>query len=61
MSMIQALEAFVVDRHAIPYFRLFAWRLLVQNWATLFFSDHRGMNPAEIKESLVFRACWHTF
>ena len=47
ISMIAALEKVVVGSGAPPYFRIFAWWLLLQNWGTLRFSDHRGIIPSE--------------
>ena len=46
ISMIAALEKVVVDSGAYSYFRVFAWWLLLQNWGTLRFSDHRGIIPS---------------
>ena len=45
--MVQALEDTVIDESARPYFRVYAWWLLLQCWATLRFSDHRGLIPDE--------------
>ena len=45
--MVQALEDTVVDETVRPYFRVYAWWLLLQCWATLRFSDHRGLVPDE--------------
>ena len=30
------------------YLRVYSWWMLLQNWATLRFSDHRGLNPSEV-------------
>ena len=45
--MVQALEDAVIDETVRPYFRIYAWWLLLQCWATLRFSDHRGLIPDE--------------
>ena len=43
ISMIAALEILVADIGSPPYLRIFSWWLLVQNWRTLRFTDHRGL------------------
>ena len=45
--MVQALEDTVIDVTVRFYFRVYAWWLLLQCWATLRFSDHRGLVPDE--------------
>ena len=45
--MVQALEDTVIDVTVRLYFRVYAWWLLLQCWATLRFSDHRGLVPDE--------------
>ena len=45
--MVQALEDTVVGETVRPYFQVYAWWLLLQCWATLRFSDHRGLIPDE--------------
>ena len=45
VAILSALEGLVVDTQAAIYLRTFAWWLLLQNWATLRFSDHRGTEP----------------
>ena len=45
VAILSALEGLVVDTQAAMYLRTFAWWLLLQNWATLRFSDHRGIEP----------------
>ena len=49
VAMMEALEGLVVSRQTPQYFRSFAWWLLIQNWATLRFSDHRGIDPASVR------------
>ena len=48
-AMIVALEHLVVCARSPRYFRAFAWWLLIQSWATLSFSDHRGIVPNSVK------------
>ena len=38
-----ALEKSVCDSKSIPLHRLYSWWILVQNWRTLRFGDHRGL------------------
>ena len=40
VALILALET--------PYMRLYAWIMALQNWATLRFSNHRGIHPESI-------------
>ena len=48
VSILSALEGLVVGTEAAIYLRTFAWWLLLQNWATLRFSDHRGIEPNNV-------------
>ena len=48
VSILSALEGLVVDTEAAIYLRIFAWWLLLQNWATLRFSDRRGIEPNNV-------------
>ena len=48
ITMLSALERLVLDSTRPQYFRIFAWWVLIQNWATLRFSDHRGLSPDDI-------------
>ena len=41
-AMLVALEHLVVCVQTPRYYRVFSWWLLIQNWATLRFSDHRA-------------------
>ena len=41
-AMLVALEHLVVCTQTPRHYRAFAWWLLIQNWATLRVSDHRG-------------------
>ena len=43
VSMLKALEILVVDPKALPLIRIYSWWILLQNWSTLRFSDHRGL------------------
>ena len=43
-----AIEVFVVDQTKPKYLRIFGWWVLLQNWGTLRFSDHRGLLPDQI-------------
>ena len=52
-TMLAALEQSVAQLSAQPYLRLFSWWVLLQNWGTLRFSDHRGSPPSEIKVSQI--------
>ena len=49
VSMLQGLEELVCNQRALPYFRLYGWWILLQNWGTLRFGDHRGILPSEIR------------
>ena len=51
VTIIEALERCVVSAQVAPYLRVYAWWVLVQNWATLRFSDHRGLDPSSISVS----------
>ena len=42
------LEQLVMNETSPMYLRVYSWWMLVQNWATLRFSDHRGLNPGEV-------------
>ena len=48
-AAIVAHETMVVDVSAHSHFRVFAWWLLVEIWATLRFCDHRDICPADVK------------
>ena len=49
VSVLAALEPVVVDQDTPQYLRVFAWWLLLQAWATLRFSDHRGIRPENVE------------
>ena len=49
ISMLTALEILEVDTKALPFVRLNAWWILLQNWGTLRFSDHRGLRPQDVR------------
>ena len=46
--MLSLLEQLVMDVTSPMYLRVYSWWMLLQNWATLRFSDHRGLNPSEV-------------
>ena len=48
VCMLRALEQLTVDEQALPYLRIYSWWVLLQSWGTMRFSDHRGLNPADI-------------
>ena len=48
VSMLSALENVVLCQQVLPFVRVYAWWILVQNWATLRFSDHRGIDPSSV-------------
>ena len=45
---ILAIEKFLMDTSNLPYMRLHAWFMALQNWATPRFSDHREILPESI-------------
>ena len=49
VSMLNSLELMVVDSNVLPFIRVYSWRVLLQNWGTLRFSDHRGVRPPDMK------------
>ena len=51
VAMLGAIEQLVVDEGELPYIRLHSWRTLLQNWATLRFDDHRGIEFASVRVS----------
>ena len=48
MSMLAALEELTVNDKALPYYRVYAWWILLQSWGTMRFSDHRGLIPTDV-------------
>ena len=46
--LLYFLEQLVMNETSPMYLRVYSWWMLVQNWATLRFSDHRGLNPSEV-------------
>ena len=42
VAPLLAIEKFLMDTSNLPYMRLYAWCMALQNWATLRFSDHWG-------------------
>ena len=49
VSIIMALEKYVADTAQPAYLRVYAWKLNLQCWCTLRFSDHRGIKPAMVR------------
>ena len=54
IKVLTAVESFVVDETKPAYMRMYAWWVLLQNWCTLRFSDHRGISPRTIQEGAGF-------
>ena len=42
VSVLEAIETLVANTEVPPYLRVYGWWVLLQNWGTLRFSDHRG-------------------
>ena len=51
VEILAAMEVFVMDQSKPKYLRIFGWWVLLQNWGTLRFSDHRGLLPEQISVS----------
>ena len=49
MSMLAALEELAVDDKSLPYYRVYAWWILLQSWGMMRFSDHRGLKPSDVQ------------
>ena len=49
MSMLAALEELTVDDKSLPYYRVYAWWILLQSWGAMRFSDHRGLKPSDVQ------------
>ena len=47
--VLAALEEFLADVSQPVYLRIIAWCLMLQSWATLRFSDHRGLEPHNLR------------
>ena len=54
-DMLVALEHLVVCAQTPRSFLVFAWWLLIQNWARLRFSDHGSILPSSVKTRRVFQ------
>ena len=54
IKVLTAVESFVVDETKPAYMRMYAWWVLLQNWCTLRFSDHRGISPRTVQEGAGF-------
>ena len=48
VSMLSAVENVVTNQQVLPFVRVYAWWVLVQNWVTLRFSGHRGIEPSSV-------------
>ena len=48
VTMLRALENVVADAGLLPFVRVYAWWVLIQNWGTLRFSDHRSIDPSSV-------------
>ena len=46
-----SIERLVVNEGELPYIRLYSWWTLLQNWATLRFDDHRGIEFESVRVS----------
>ena len=51
VAMLKSIEQLVVNEGELPKIRFFAWWTLLQNWATLRFDDHRGIEFASVRVS----------
>ncbi len=49
--MLLTMEKRVMDADAVTYDRLICWWTLATCWCTLRFDDHRGMVPAELRQT----------
>ena len=48
VTMLRALENVVTDAGLLPFVRVYAWWVLIQNWGTFRFSDHRCIDPSSV-------------
>ena len=39
----------MVDSNVLPFIRVHSWWVLLPNWGTCVFSDHRGLRPGDVK------------
>ena len=46
--MLFFLEQLLMNETSSIHLRVYSWWMLVQNWAMLRFSDHRGLNPSQV-------------
>ena len=51
VEILAAVVVIVMDQTKPRYLRIFGWWVLLQNWITLRFSDHRGLLPEQITVS----------
>ena len=49
MLMLAAHEELTVDDKSLPYYRVYAWWILLQSWGTMRFGDHRGPKPSDVQ------------
>ena len=47
-AMLRGLELMIMSNTSPLYFRIYAWWICVQSWATLRCDDHRGLNPKDV-------------
>ena len=47
-AMLQEIDRLVFYKKALPYFRLWWWHL-VQKWCNPSFSDHREVQPSDVR------------
>ena len=51
LRILQSVETVVTNESVAVYIRVFGWFFLLQAWCTLRFDDHRGLEPASIRDS----------
>ena len=51
VAVLMALDSLVVVLSALLYLRVFAWWVLFASWASLRFSDRRGIFPSTVKHN----------
>ena len=51
LRILQSVESVVTNESVAAYIRVFGWFFLLQAWCTLRFDDHRGLEPASIRDS----------
>ena len=51
LRILQSVESVVTNESVAVYIRVFGWFFLLQAWCTWRFDDHRGLEPASIRDS----------